>query len=83
MLNRYPPGARPEPPDGEAGGYFVRRRKLDASMKKRILSLTLALALTLGLMIPASAAGSGSGEVSLAAGDYVSAYINTDGELYT
>ena len=83
MLNRYPPGARPEPLDGEAGGYFVRRRKLDASMKKRILSLTLALALTLGLMLPAGAAGSGSGKVSLAAGSYLSAYINTDGELYT
>ena len=52
-------------------------------MKKKILSLTLALALTLGLTIPAGAAGSGSGEVSMAAGDYVSAYINADSELYT
>ncbi|MBM6926610.1 S-layer homology domain-containing protein [Pseudoflavonifractor phocaeensis] len=48
---------------------------------KRVFSLLLALVLLVGAL-PARAAGS-AGQASLAAGSYLSAYINDAGELYT
>ena len=50
-------------------------------LTKRLLPLLLAVVLLAGIL-PARAAGT-AGQVSLAAGSYLSAYINDAGELYT
>ena len=50
-------------------------------LTKRLLPLLLAVVLLAGVL-PARAAGT-AGQVPLAAGSYLSAYINDAGELYT